>query len=70
MRLTLSESGAPLSGRNATAAETTLLGNQRMAVVKVDAAVLGRNGRGYVAQIGSKWQFTDKGRQWVDLLLY
>lgn len=70
MRLTLSESGAPLSGRNATAAETTLLGNQRMAVIKVDAAVLGRNGRGYVAQIGSKWQFTDKGRQWVDLLLY
>ena len=70
MRLTLSESGAPLSGRNATAAETTLLGNQRMAVIKVDAVVLGRNGRGYVAQIGSKWQFTDKGRQWVDLLLY
>ena len=70
MRLMLSESGAPLSGRNATAAETTLLGNQRMAVIKVDAAVLGRNGRGYVAQIGSKWQFTDKGRQWVDLLLY
>ena len=70
MRLTLSESGAPLSGRNATTAEITLLGNQRMAVVKVDAAALGRNGRGYVAPIGSKWQFTDKGRQWVDLLLY
>ena len=70
MRLTLSESGAPLSGRNATTTEIALLGNQRMAVVKVDPAVLGRNGRGYVAQTGGRWQFTDKGRQWVDLLLY
>ena len=70
MRLALSESGAPLSGRNAKADETALLGNQRMAVIRVDSAVLGRNGRAYIAQTGGKWQFTDKGRQWVDLLLY
>ena len=70
MHLNLSESGAPISGRNANAAEIALLGNQRMAVVKVDSAVLGRNGRGYIAQSGGKWQFTDKGRQWVNLLLY
>lgn len=68
--LALSESGAPLAGRNATAAEVGLLGNQRQAVVRVYPEVLGRNGRAYVAQYGAKWQFTDKGRQWADLFFY
>jgi peptidoglycan LD-endopeptidase LytH len=70
MRLTLSESGAPLSGRNANAAEIALLGNQRQAVVKVYPEVLGRNGRAYISQTNGKWQFTDKGRQWADILFY
>lgn len=70
IRLTLSESGAPLSGRNANAAEIALLGNQRQAVVKAYPEVLGRNGRAYITQIGTKWQFTDKGRQWADILFY
>ena len=70
VRLTLSESGAPLSGRNANAAEIALLGNQRHAVAKVFPEVLGRNGRAYVSQSGGKWQFTEKGRQWADILFY
>ena len=70
IHLALSESGAPLSGRNATPAEVALLGNQRQAVAKVYPDVLGRNGRAYVALAGGKWQFTPKGRQWADLLLY
>lgn len=70
LRLTLSESGIPLSGRNATAAETALLGNQRQAVVKVFPEALGRNGRGYIAPAGNKWQFTDKGKQWAEILFY
>ena len=70
IRLALSESGAPLSGRNANAAEIALLGNQRQAVVKVYPEVLGRNGRAYVAQSGGKWQFTEKGRQWANILFY
>ena len=70
IRLALSESGAPLSGRNATAAETSLLGNQRQAVIRVFPEVLGRNGRAYLAQTGGKWQFTEKGRQWADILFY
>lgn len=70
IRLALSESGAPLSGRNANAAEIALLGNQRQAVAKVFPAVIGRNGRAYIAQVGGKWQFTPLGRQWADLLLY
>ncbi len=68
--LALSQSGAPLSGRNASAAEVTLLGNQRQAVAKVYSDVLGRNGRAYIAQTGGKWQFTEKGRQWADILFY
>lgn len=70
LHLALSESGAPLAGRNATAAETALLGNQRQAVLKVNAEILSRNGRAYIAQAGAKWQFTAKGRQWADILFY
>ena len=70
IRLTLSESGAPLSGRNANAAELAVLGNQRHAVVKVDPEVLGRNGRAYVTPAGGKWQFTEKGKQWAEILFY
>jgi peptidoglycan LD-endopeptidase LytH len=70
LRLALSESGAPLSGRNATAAEIAILGNQRHAVLKVDPAVLGRNGRAYVSQTSGKWQFTEKGKQWAEILFY
>ncbi len=70
LRLTLSESGAPTSGRNATAAEIAILGNRRQAVVQVFPEVLGRNGRAYIAQSGGKWQFTEKGRQWANILFY
>lgn len=68
--LALSESGLPLSGRNAGPSELTLLGNQRQAVAKVFSATLGRNGRGYIAQVKGQWQFTDKGRQWAEILFY
>ena len=70
IHLALSESGAPLSGRNASAAEIAALGNQRHAVFKVFPEVLGRNGRAYVAQTSGKWQFTDKGKQWAEILFY
>ena len=70
LRLTLSESGAPLSGRNAKTDEIAALGNQRHAVLKVFPDVLGRNGRAYIAQAGGKWQFTEKGKRWAELLFY
>lgn len=70
IRLTLSESGVPLSGRNANPDEIKLLGNRRQAVIQVDADVLGRNGRGYISRSGGTWHFTAKGRQWADLLFY
>lgn len=68
--LKLSESGLPLAGRNATAAEAARLGNQRQAVLRVDSAVLGNNGRRCFAQSGGTWQFTAEGRKWADILLY
>ena len=70
VRLVLSESGLPLSGRNATAAETARLGNQRQVVLRADPAVLGNNGRRYFAQSGGTWQFTAEGRKWADILFY
>ncbi len=70
MRLTVSESGAPLSGRNATPREIDILGNRRQAVLKVHPDVLGRNGRAFIAPSGGSWDFTPRGRQWVDHLLY
>ena len=39
-------------------------------IAKVFPEVLGRNGRAYVSQSGGKWQFTEKGRQWADILFY
>lgn len=66
----MSESGAPLSGRNATDAEIARLGNQRQVVLKAYPDVLGRNGRAYISLIGSQWKFTAKGRQWADILFY
>lgn len=70
IRMAVSESGAPLSGRNATAQETERLGNQRQAVLRVNPAALGRNGRAYITQTGSQWQFTAKGREWADHVFY
>ncbi|HPC18663.1 MAG TPA: M23 family metallopeptidase [Kiritimatiellia bacterium] len=70
IHLALSESGMPLAGRNATAVEIALLGNQRQAVAKVNPDVLGRNGRGYVTRSGNQWKFTPAGRQWADHFFY
>lgn len=70
MWMAVSESGIPLAGRNASASEIQTLGNRRQAVLRVDPDVLGRNGRGLVTQIRGAWDFSVRGRQWADLLLY
>ncbi len=70
IRLAVSESGVPLSGRNATAAEIETLGNRRQAVLRIHSDVLGRNGRALFTQSRGTWDFTSRGRQWADLLLY
>jgi peptidoglycan LD-endopeptidase LytH len=68
--IAVSESGAPLSARNATPGEIDFLGNRRLDVLRVHPETLGRNGRALVAQSSGKWAFTQRGRQWADLLLF
>ncbi|NLG36208.1 MAG: M23 family metallopeptidase, partial [Lentisphaerae bacterium] len=70
IHLAVSESGVPLSGRNASPDEIQQLGNRRQAVLRVDSDVLGRNGRALIFRSGSRWDFTSRGRQWADVLLY
>jgi len=68
--LALSESGIPISGRNANASEIKKLGNQRQAVSRVFPDVLGRNGRGYLTRSKGKWKFSAKGLRWREILFY
>ncbi len=68
--LALSESGIPISGRNANAAEIKKLGNQRQAVFRVFSDVLGRNGRGYLTRSQGRWKFSAKGLRWSEILFY
>lgn len=70
MLMELSESGIPISGRNAKAAEIKKLGNQRHAVYRVFPDVLGRNGRGYLTRSKGKWKFSAKGLRWSEILFY
>jgi len=70
MLMELSESGIPISGRNANAAEIKKLGNQRRAVYRVFPDVLGRNGKGYLIQSKGRWKFSAKGLRWSEILFY
>ena len=70
MCVAIAESGMPLRGRNATAAEAAKLGNARRAVWKADATVLGRNARAYVSSRTGSWKVTDKGLAWADHFFY
>jgi len=70
MVLEVSESGLPLSGRNAGTREADVLGNRRHAVLRIDPDVLGRNGRGFFARTRDGWEFTSQGRRWAELLLF
>ena len=70
IRVEVSESGAVLSGRNADAIDLQCLGNKRQAVVNANSVVLGRNGRRLVLQSNGNWDFSDRGKQWLELLVY
>ena len=70
IRIEVSESGAILSGRNADSKELQLLGNKRQAVARASGDVLGRNGRRLVALSNGQWDFTERGKQWLEILLY
>lgn len=68
--LDVSESGIPLSGRNATPEELKTLGSQSHAILDVDSEVLGRNGLRHVTQRNGSWQLGSNGTRWLDILTY
>lgn len=68
--LDCSEGGVPLSGRNASTEEAARLGSVSAAVLQVNEAVLGRNGRHLVVKRGGDWQLGKNGEQWLSLLLF
>ncbi len=67
IRIDVAEGGAPLRARPARPEE---LSGKAPRVVAASAEVLGRNGRRLVSRQGSQWQLTDKGREWLDQLLF
>jgi murein DD-endopeptidase MepM/ murein hydrolase activator NlpD len=70
MLLELSESGIPLSGRNATDSEIELLGSAKNRVSLVDEEVLGRNGLRHVVKSRGKWILGNNGSRWLEILMY
>lgn len=70
MLLKVSESGIPLAGRNATAAETELLGNAKTRVNVVDEDVLGRNGLRHVTKSRGTWTLGSNGTRWLEILMH
>lgn len=68
--LACSEDGVPLSGRLATPDEARLAGSRRAAVLKVDEAVLGRNGAHLVTKESGAWRLGRSGERLVDYLTY
>lgn len=71
MVMEVSESGAPLLARGATAEEAAkLTGRTRAAVLAAWPEVLGRNGERLVVKRGDDWQLGRKADRWLDILLY
>lgn len=68
--LAFTESGLPLSGRNATREEADRLGRMSAVVLTVDPAVLGRNGRRLVVKRETGWELGRNGEVWLRLLLF
>lgn len=68
--LRVSESGIPLSGRNATAEEIRRLGTASTRVLEVYPEVLGRNGLRHVVKSGGSWKLGSNGTRWFEILMY
>ena len=68
--LACSEDGVPLSGRSATPDEIRQAGGRRVAVLKADAQVLGRNGARLVVQDRGAWRIGQSGERWLEILNY
>lgn len=70
MVLRCADNGVPLSGRVATPDEVRQAGERRAAVLKADAAVLGRNGTRLVVHDNGAWRIGRSGERWLEILTY
>ncbi len=70
MVLTLSESGLPLSGRNATADEEAALKTGPATVLAVNEQHLGRNGRRHIVRKQGRWVLGENGERWLSILTH
>ncbi|MFH1477714.1 MAG: M23 family metallopeptidase [Verrucomicrobiota bacterium] len=68
--MAVAENGLPLKGRNAAESERRLRGFHRSAVLRVDPAVLGRNGCRLVIRRKGLWRLGPAGEKWRDMLMY
>jgi murein DD-endopeptidase MepM/ murein hydrolase activator NlpD len=68
--LSVAEGGLPLRGRNATEEELHRLGRSTSHVLRVDPAVLGRNGRRLIVQRQGTWGLGRNGENWLGILLH
>mgnify|MGYP001033127175 FL=1 len=70
LTLAFSEGGVPLRGRRATSEEENHLRRSTAAVLAVDEAILGRNGRRLILRRNGSWTLSASGTQWLNLLLF
>ncbi|MCX6998603.1 MAG: M23 family metallopeptidase [Kiritimatiellaeota bacterium] len=68
--LSCTENGLPLKGRAATEAERRALGRGASAVLRVNAAALGRNGSHLLVQGRGGWKLAAGGERWLSALVY
>ncbi len=70
LKMAVSENGLPIKGRNATELERQLIGKKKSAVLRVDPAVLGRNGCHLIVCRNGLWRLGPEGEKWRDILIY
>lgn len=70
MVLSCTENGAPLGGRRSTTAEQQRLGKKKLAILKTDETVLGRNGAHLVSKTSKGWKLGRRGDEWLEILTY
>lgn len=70
LQMAIAENGLPIKGRNATESERQLIGRQKRVILRVDSAVLGRNGCHLIVCRNGVWRLGPEGEKWLGILMY
>jgi murein DD-endopeptidase MepM/ murein hydrolase activator NlpD len=68
--VSVAESGLPLAARPTLSGEAEGVGRLTAVVRNVDEGVLGRNGRRLIGRKDGRWELTEHGKRWLELLSY